>query len=329
MTPEGAPRLVEVATEIDFVASHRMNTFASGVARFNEILALHLDVPVIGLFDEHLPQSGIPLLSFKVSEFSDPERAHLGDLFDSVSWRTRVLLHDWATTEIEERMVREAEIVYCGNHAVYDQVQALNRRCEMVWSPGLILDDRPFHPTAISVFSFGMAHKIRSTELARLRTLLERTGHTYAVYVSSANHETASVRDAELVFNEVNRLFPTDKLFFLGNLSDVAVFNYLRQTTFFAAFFPDGVRANNGTVAAAMEHGAVVITNLDRFSPPEYEHMRNLIDINQCDALPEELLVLKSLSVEAMRTARHRRFPNLVERLQGESNRDGQGAGES
>ncbi len=57
-------------------------------------------------------------------------------------------------------------------------------------------------------------------------------------------------------------MFPS--LYFLGNLSDVAVYNELRRATFFAAFFDGGVRANNTSVAAAMETGAVVITNLDQ-----------------------------------------------------------------
>ena len=83
------------------------------------------------------------------------------------------------------------------------------------------------------------------------------------------------------------------------------------------AFFEGGVRANNGTVAAALEHGAVVITNLDENSPPEYVHMRNLIDINQCEALPADEMVLKSIAVEAMTTARERRWPQLIDRLRG------------
>jgi hypothetical protein len=188
----------------------------------------------------------------------------------------------------------------------------------MAWSPGLIHDDRPFHPTAISVFSFGMAHKLRSGELMRLRELLERSGLGYAVYVSSANHESASLQDAQVVQEEARRLFGAG-LFFMGSLSDVAVYNYLQQTTFFAAFFPNGVRANNGTVAAAMEHGAVVVTNLDEFSPPDLVHMHNVIDINRCEMLPLEPLVLKSIAVEAMRTARKKRFPQLAAVVRGAS----------
>src|ERR687891_272320 len=103
---------------VEFIASHRLNAFASGVARFNDILAEHLRVPVVGLFDQRLPLTGVPFLSFKVSELSDVERDHLGDILDRASWRTRVFLHDWGATEVEERIVREADIVYCGNHYV-------------------------------------------------------------------------------------------------------------------------------------------------------------------------------------------------------------------
>jgi hypothetical protein len=148
----------------------------------------------------------------------------------------------------------------------------------------------------------------------RLRELLEGSGVSWAIYVSSANHETASIKDAQIVFEEANELFPAG-LFFLGNLSDVAVYNYLQDATFFAAFFEQGVRANNTSVAAAMDHGAVVITNLDEHSPPEFEHMRNLIDINQTDQLPSDPMVLKSIAVEAMATARARRWPQLLERV--------------
>ena len=266
------------------------------------------------MFDEQTPTEGVALLSFKVSEFSDVERQNLATILDTVDWRTRVFLHDWAGTEVEEQMTRGADVVYCGNHEVRARVQQLNANVEDAWSPGLILDARPFHPTAISVFSFGMAHKVRAEQLGRLRELLERSGHSYAVYISSANHESASLRDTQSVYEAVNRLFPSG-LFFLGNLSDVAVYNYLQQTTFFAAFFPKGVRANNGTVAAAMEHGAVVITNLDEFSPPEFVHMHNVIDINRCEELPLEPMTLKSIAVEAMRTARQRRFPQLAAML--------------
>jgi hypothetical protein len=163
-----------------------------------------------------------------------------------------------------------------------------------------------------------MAHKIRTDMFARLRELLEQTGEPYTLYVSAANHETASLRDAKLIFDEMVDLFPKG-LYFMGNLSDVAVYNYLQSTMFFATFFDDGVRDNNGSIAAAMEHGAVVISNLDEHSPEDFVHMHNLIDINQVEELPSDPLVLRRISVAAMETARSRSWGALVERLRASS----------
>jgi hypothetical protein len=113
---------------------------------------------------------------------------------------------------------------------------------------------------------------------------------------------------------EISRRFPRG-LYFLGNLSDVAVYNFLRQTTFFAGFFESGVRANNGSVSAAMEHGAVVVTNLDEHSPPEFIHMHNLIDIGRCAELPLDPQTLASISRNAVMTSGQRRFGDLVQRM--------------
>jgi hypothetical protein len=158
-----------------------------------------------------------------------------------------------------------------------------------------------------------MAHKIQTDRFRRLRELLDRSGRSYAVYVSAANHETSSLEDASAVFREMHEVFPS--LYFLGNLSDVAVYNELHRATYFSAFFPGGVRANNTTVAAAMETGAVVITNLDRWSPPEYVHLETVIDIEQCDELPADPAVLERLRVRAAATAAARGWEALVERL--------------
>ena len=88
----------------------------------------------------------------------------------------------------------------------------------------------------MTVFSFGMAHKVRADMFRRLRGLLDALrGRSYEVYVSAANHETATLEDAEAVFAEMREVFPG--FYFLGNLSDVAVYNELRRATFFAAFF--------------------------------------------------------------------------------------------
>jgi hypothetical protein len=299
--------------EIDAVVTHHRDSFRSGVGRFNELLAERLGVPLLGIRQLLSAGCAHPLLSFKVSELGPAETAALSSLVDARPFSWELFLHVYDGHELEAALVEGASRVHCGNHEVYERVSNLNASCQILWSPGLILDERMFAKTDISVFSFGMAHKIRTDLFQRLRRLLDSSERSYAVYLSAANHETTRMRDAHLIFDELHEIFPT--LFFLGNLSDVAVFNYLRSSTFFASFFLGGVRANNGSVAAAMEKGAVVITNLDEHSPPELIHLENVIDIERCEELPLDPLVLRRISVRAMETGRERGWDRLVARL--------------
>ena len=132
-----------------------------------------------------------------------------------------------------------------------------------------------------------MAHKIRVPLYRRLRDLLEATGKSYSVYVSTALHENTSFDGSFVVrFEELQALF-NGQVYFMGYLSDTAVFNHLLDSTYLAAFFEKGLRANNTTVNAAMECGCAVITNLDEHSPAGLVHMKNVIDINRIDRLPE------------------------------------------
>jgi hypothetical protein len=161
-----------------------------------------------------------------------------------------------------------------------------------------------------------MAHKLRIEMFVRLRELLEASQRSFRLYVSAANHETGSLRDAQVVADQLSEVFQ-ERAYFLGTLSDVAISNLLGATTFFAAFFPGGVRANNTSVASAMEHGAVVITNLDRQSPPHLAHMENVIDIESCERLPLEAPVLEGLSASARDAAGELSWERLVAELRG------------
>jgi hypothetical protein len=310
--PEAEPVTPQRLARIAAVVTHHRSGFRSGVARFNELLAERLGVPLYGI-DEDGPGWARSLLSFKVGELSAAEREALAERLERAGWEGELYLHEYAGLELERELVSRARRVHCGNREIHERVRDLNPRSEAVWAPGLIADRRPYETAEITVFSFGMAHKIRTDMFRRLRDLLDRLDRSYAVYVSAANHETARLEDAEEVFEEMHEIFPS--LYFLGNLSDVAVYNQLRQSTFFAAFFDRGVRANNTSVAAAMETGAVVITNLDPYSPPEYEHMGNLIDIERCTELPADPAVLERLRERAVETARARGWDELIERL--------------
>lgn len=299
---------------IDAVVTHHRDSFRSGVGRFNELLGERLGVPVIGI--DKLLTAGVqrPLLSFKVAELSAPEVAVLEQLVEQQPFEWELFLHVYDGHRVEEALVRGAAHVHAGNHEVEAAVAPLARSVDTLWSPGLILDEREFPQTEVSVFSFGMAHKIRTDLFQRLRELLEATGRTYAVYLSAANHETTEMRDAHLIFDELHEIFPST-LWFLGNLSDVGVYNYLRSSTFFATFFLGGVRANNGSVAAAMEKGAVVVTNLDEHSPPEFVHLDNLIDIGQTTELPLDQATLDAISRRARETAHSRGWDELIQKL--------------
>jgi hypothetical protein len=308
------PRRVQPRVAVDLVVTHHLNPFASGVVRFNELLAEELGVPMCGVFEPVASIAKRPLFSFKISELSEDERRRFGRMLKGRTEPYEVYLHDWTASELEERLVSGAARVHCGNAEVHDRVVRLSPDATLLWTPGLIRDQRVFTPAEVSVFSFGMAHKIQTRLFRRLRQLLDESGRSYVVYVSTATHETKSTRDAQAVFEEMDEIFP-GRLFFMGNLSDVAVYNQLRLSTFFAAFFPRGVRSNNTSVAAALEFGSVVLTNLDHHSPPELRHMHNVIDLSQCDALPADPLVLRRISVAAMETGRERGWEELAARL--------------
>jgi hypothetical protein len=307
------PRADTPRTPLDAVVTHHTDGFRSGVARFNELLAAQLRLPLLPLRALAADAPFCPLLSFKISELGEPERRTVSDFLRS-GRRWELYLHDFSRLELELELTQQAQRVHCGNLEIEERVRAVTDAAQVLWTPGLLLDDRVFRPSEISVFSFGMAHKIRTDMFRSLKALLDRAGRSYAVYVSAANHETASLRDSEEVFREMHEVFP-ETLYFLGNLSDVAVSNWLAQTTFFAAFFAGGVRANNTSVAAALERGAVVITNLDAYSPREFVHGENVIDISRCAQLPSDPLELKRLSVRAMETARDRGWRELVAAL--------------
>ena len=300
---------------VDAVVTHHTDGFRSGVARFNELLAERLGVPLLSLHDR-LERVSRPLLSFKVSELGTAGARRLAQLLDAPPWAWEVYLHEYSGLDLERRVVAGAQRVLCGNAEICTDVGGLNPAVEELWAPGLVVDDRAFPPVELSVFSFGMAHKIRTDMFGRLRELLDGSGRSYAVFVSAANHETVSLGDAEVVFDEMRELFG-NRLYFLGNLSDVAVANWLRATTYFAAFFETGARANNTSVAAALERGAVVITNLDAQSPPHYVHNETVIDVARCTELPTDTARLASISAAARERSRAYGWDELVARVRG------------
>jgi hypothetical protein len=272
---------------IDCIAGYHLNPWTCGIAKFNAILAKHLEVPVVGIGDVALGQYRRPLLSIKMSEFTTADAAELDVWSVAKAGQFELFLHAFDGTPIEQRLVAAATRVYCGNSELYRDLRPVRPDIQELFCPGTILNPQRFQRTELSVFTFGMAHKIRVPLYRRLRDLLDATGRSYSVYVSTALHENTSFDGSFVVrFEELQSIFNGD-VYFMGYLSDTAVYNHLMDCTYLAAFFEKGLRANNTTVNAAMESGCAVITNLDEHSPAGLAHMQNVIDINLCQALPD------------------------------------------
>jgi hypothetical protein len=271
---------------IDCIAGYHLNPWTCGIAKFNAILAKHLEVPVIGIRSAELAHFRLPLLSLKLSEFSDADAADLDAWVGGHEGQFELFLHAFDGTPMEQRLFEAASRVYCGNAELFRELSPKRLDVQELFCPGTILNPQRFQRTELSVFTFGMAHKIRVPLYRRLRDLLEATGKSYSVYVSTALHENTSFDGSFVVrFEELQSIF-NGQVYFMGYLSDTAVYNHLMDCTFLAAFFEKGLRANNTTVNAAMESGCAVITNLDEHSPEGLVHMKNVIDITLCDRLP-------------------------------------------
>jgi hypothetical protein len=272
---------------IDCIAGYHLNPWTCGIAKFNTILAQHLELPVVGIRAVELGDLERPLLSLKLAEFSDSDAADLDMWSAAHAGRFELFLHAFDGTEVEQRLLASAGRVYCGNAELFQQLKPARPDVEELFCPGTILNPQRFQRTELSVFTFGMAHKIRVPLYRRLRDLLDATGKSYSVYVSTALHENTAFDGSFVVrFEELQSIF-NGQVYFMGYLSDTVVYNHLMDCTFVAAFFEKGLRANNTTVNAAMENGCAVITNLDQHSPVGLAHMKNVIDINACERLPD------------------------------------------
>jgi hypothetical protein len=114
------------------VVTHHRDGFRSGVARFNELLAERLGVPLYGLDDDW---PGVySLLSFKVGEMDMAERAAVSERLDG--WEGEAYLHEWGGLPLEEEIVRRAARVHSGNLEIQEAVASLNPAAEVVWTPG-------------------------------------------------------------------------------------------------------------------------------------------------------------------------------------------------
>lgn len=302
---------------MDCILGYHLNPLSCGIAKFNLALARQLGIPMLSLFDPSAVSARRPLLSIKLSEFTYHHARELERYLDErpATQSLRLFLHAYDDTPLEQRMVAEADVVYVGNVELANQLRKQRSDVVEAWCPGVLIDAEPFAPAELSVFTFGMAHKVRSEYYHKLDELLKQTGKDYCLYLSTALHEGISIETAfDAALNNIREGF-SGPVYFLGFLSDAAVLHYLRTTTYFAAFFPKGVRANNTSVHSAMSAGAVVVTNLDDGSPKGYANMETLVDIHACSALPTDTAMLNRIGNNAETRAAEFGWPALAKRL--------------
>ncbi len=290
---------------MDCILGYHLQPFTCGIARFNNALGERLAVPVVSLFSPEADRCTHALLSIKLSEFSEDDRERLEHFIANrpAGQKVDLFLHDFSDTPTEQRLLALAARVFVGNAQLARTLSPRHDGVIEAWCPGSLIDAHAFPQTELTVFSFGMAHKMRADRYRQLRHLLEATGKSYGLYLSTALHEGNDFAGSFMTaFEEMTEIFG-DRVHFLGFLSDSAVFNYLQSSTFFTAFFPQGVRANNTSVQMAMRFGSAVITNLDADSPPHYRHGVSLFDIDRLDALPLDPATLSAVGEGARQAA--------------------------
>ena len=302
----------------DVVAGYHLNYLTCGIAKFNLMLAEKMGVPFFNLYDPRIEEYERPLVSIKVAEFTIADAENLTSWIDRVVKRKGydLFLHGFDHSPEEVLLVRHAGKVFSGNIELEGELKKYAADVMPMWCPGMNLNSQNFIETEITLFSFGMAHKLKVEKYYLLKDLLERTGKSYSIYLSTALHEGTAFDESFIeVFNEMTDIFG-DRVFFLGYLSDQAVFNYLHRCDYFVAFFERGLRANNTSVNFALENGVSVITNLDENSPQCLKHMMNIIDIGQVESLDIDEVQLQGLRLGAAEVAkRELSWDVLVDRL--------------
>lgn len=312
----------------DCIAGYHLNPWTCGIAKFNAILGQRLGLPIVSVMGLEHTRYRRPLLSVKLSEFSEADTRLLDGWLSTYAEEFEVFFHAFDGTESEQRLVHAAARVHCGNSELVATLRQCREDINELWCPGTILNPQRFSESELTVFTFGMAHKIRVPFYRRLQELLDGTGNSYSVYVSTAVHENTSFDGSFVVtFEELQSIFE-GHVYFLGYLSDTAVYNQLIDTSLLAAFFERGLRANNTTVSAAMECGCAVLTNLDEHSPAALTHLENVIDIQRCERLPDRAALAEIGHAAAVTVQTHYGWNRLIEELRLETTPVRSGVGE-
>ena len=288
----------------DAVLTYHTNTYACGVARFNQQLAARLGVPCLALARGAACEA--PLISVHLHEIPTGFYRHIP--FTTYD----LLLHDWDRSARGIDWVRGARRVFGANPVIQREIRAWREDAQAVWCPSTVeRRARGSLSETYQVLTFGMAHKLQLDLYRHLKRLLDAMGVWYTVSVSTAVHE-GSPWDAIGQVAEAMRSVFEDHVKILGYLADDGLTDALQGAQLVAIFFVPAARANNTTLWAAMEAGRPVITNLDADSPPELVHGQTVWDLHE--TVPTDFFADR-VSLSPFRAVQHYRWDGLVERL--------------
>jgi hypothetical protein len=213
------------------VVSYHTDPETCGVARFSKQLADRLGVRFVGGKGDWGER---PLFSVKWSEWEG-----------FLPFNADHLWHDQPSPDIEPRITGRVWKLY------------------EIGVPALV---QPVHMDLLSLFTFGMAHKL---ELDMFRELVA-IFPTQELWISTATHEGAGPSKV----SDLMRLWgPRARN--LGHLSDAALALVWPHVLAFVAFFEGGVRPNNSSVHAALNAGVQVITNWGPGTPDDLKAVTN------------------------------------------------------
>lgn len=267
------------------------NELTSGVGKFNAQLAERLGIPHASVGVSRLSYR-YPLLSIKYGELEQMAGCRAYEL--SLPNQFDLLWHDAGEAKLTARATRT--------------FYAKDTGC-----PSLVCGN--VTRGTINVLTFGFAHKFQGVHFEQLKIWLDRTHEDYTVSLSTGIHE-GTPWDVGFQQNiALMRGIFGDRLRVLGFLGDDALARELRDCTAVALFYEPAARANNTTLWAALDAGALVITNLDAESPSGLVHGMNVFNARQLNHWPTRDERAQWSRASARRIADHYGWDRLLDIL--------------
>jgi hypothetical protein len=298
----------------DSVFTYHDNIYTCGVARFNHYLAQYLSVPLLRFLNGSNPGVRNPLVSLKISEISEVDTDVIASVLNEFSDYS-LILHDYVpTSRLFQNSVKNARVVMGLNNEIVEGLR--NIRGDVVSGHTVASYEPPsgFEAPHLVLLTFGMAHKIQSTQYGRIADLLRIDSRSFLLEISSALHEGTQFDDSFFEVGQQISTFFGGNVRFLGFLADSEVSRRVSRASALLAFFPHGARENNNSVVSAMHLSTPVITNLDDRSPSWLRHEETVFDINQLRQFPSDA-ELTRVGRAGQRAVSELTYANLLRQL--------------